>query len=298
MINIDYIQGVITMHKVPCLNLAEVMNGIYEKDGTLLIAFKDILKESGYTRFSRIYIGSSFCTPYFLHLNEALIKALCLLCEKERIKYTLVVPMFTQRYLEQGKQLIQKIVELSNGYLDEITVNDYGMMEYIHSNYKQRINLGRLFAKDYREKRYGIYFSMTIKPKIFNSIMKEFVRRYQIYGLELDLTSQKIDLEEAFENLVVGFHYPYCYQTVGNICEIGSTNLPLEQKFRANHKCEMECEHQIIHYEAAEGGHYIKHGRAVFFENKDCEIIHGNEIRLIYAPKYMEESYGHISTLK
>lgn len=286
------------MRKVPCLNLAEIMNGIYEKDGTFMIAFNDILEESRYTRFDRIYIGSSFCAPYFLNLNVNLIKSLCLVCEKEHIRFTLVVPIFTQRNLEEAKKRIQTVIESSSCYLDEITVNDFGMMEYIHNNYKMKLNLGRLLMKDYREKRYKEYFALTIKPKIFNPVMKEIMKQYHIYGVELDHTSQKIDLEEAFDGIEIGFHYPYCYQTMGNICEIGSTKLTLDQKFRANHPCNMECEHQVIHYESEEGGHYMKHGRAVFFENKDCEIFHRKEIRIIYTPKCLEESYESISTAK
>ncbi len=273
------------MQKILCLNLAEMMNGIYEKDGTFMVSVSKMLAESGYSRFTRMYIGSSFCAIYFLHASTDMIKALNLICEKERCKMTLVLPTFTERYLEKAKEKMEELLTAAGVYVDEITVNDFGMLEYIHNKFDKKINLGRLFMKDYRDKRYGEYFHSCVKPKIFNQVMLDLMKDYKIHGVELDLTHEKIDLCEAPINLSVGFHYPYCYQTVGHICEIGSTSQQMDIKFRANQNCNFECENQIVHYSSEEGGHYLKHGRAVYFENPECNIINGKEIRLIYTSK-------------
>ncbi|MDD5934127.1 MAG: hypothetical protein PUC65_00960 [Clostridiales bacterium] len=275
------------MQKILCLNLAEMMNGIYEKDGTFMISVSNMLAESGYSRFTRVYIGSSFCAIYFLHASTDMIKSVNLVCEKEQCKMTLVLPIFTEKYLDKAKEQIKKLVDAAGVYLDEITVNDFGMLEYIHNNYKQKINLGRLFMKDYRDKRYSEYFHSCVKPKIFNITMLELMKQYNIHGVELDLTHEKIDLSEAPSNLTIGFHYPYCYQTVGHICEIGSTNQSIDKKYRANYNCSFECESQIVHYTSEEGGHYLKHGRAVYFENPDCNIMNAKQIRLIYTSKQL-----------
>ena len=139
--------------------------------------------------------------------------------------------------------------------------------------------------KDYRDKRYGDYFHSCVRPNIFNRSMLHLINDFRVRGVELDLTHEKIDLCDAPFYLTIGFHYPYCYQTVGHICEIGSTGQFMDKKFRAGLNCNLECESQIVHYSSEEGGHYLKYGRAVYFENPECNIVNGNEIRLIYSPK-------------
>lgn len=272
------------MQKEICLNLAEVVNGIYEREGTLVSCLKSNLDISGYTRFNRIYIGSSFCATYFLKMTDDMMKSLCLLCEKEKVKFTLVLPMFSERYLTQAKERIQQLIHIGGVYLDEITVNDWGMMEYLSKHSKKKLNMGRLFMKDYRDKRYREYFALTLRPKIFNSRIRALIQQYPIYGMEFDLTHEKIDMSGAWDGITVGFHYPYCYQTVGNICEIASSGQTLSYKFRPNSPCHMECEQQQLTYESQEGHKYIKRGRAVYFRHPECIIENIKQIRLIYTP--------------
>ena len=38
---------------------------------------------------------------------------------------------------------------------------------------------------------------------------------------------------------IPAIYYPYCYATVGNVCEIAAINMPLDKKFRPNDK--MRC---------------------------------------------------------
>jgi hypothetical protein len=115
--------------------------------------------------------------------------------------------------------------------------------------------------------------------------MMEFIQGFRVTGLEFDLTHKEIDLIDVPKEFVVGIHYPYCYQTVGHICEAGSIHAPIEQKFRPSYPCFTECESVTLTYQSVEGVHYYKQGRAVFFENSECNIMNREEIRLIYTPK-------------
>lgn len=275
------------MRKIPCLNLSERMNTLnYQED--IHSTVHDFVKESGYTAFHRVYVGSSFCIQYFLSTTKECIRKIRSLCEQEQRKITLVIPLVTQKNLLNAKEKIQDIVLEAGEYLDEITVNDFGMLSYVSNNFDRKINLGRLFMKDYRDKRFEEYFKMPLKPKIINQIMMEFIRDYKVSGLEFDLTHREIDLIDVPSYLMVGFHYPYCYQTVGHICEAASTQVSIDQKFRPSHVCHLECEEQLLTYHTEEAIQYFKRGRAVFFENTDCEIKNREEIRLIYTPKFRE----------
>lgn len=272
-----------TMNKIACLNLADRMNGIYEKDATFSRMLNDAKKKSGYDRFERVYVGSSFCAQYFLRASKEMMTALKLFCEKERTKITLVLPMFSQKYITAGKQKIEQLLACGSDSIDEITVNDFGMMEYVKKQYEIAMNLGRLLSKDYREKRYEEYFNTTLEPKLFNNVFLDYIKAYPIQGMELDATHHTIDLRSVPEQYIIGIHYPYCYQTVGNICETASSYKELSHKFRPNAPCDMECESMTFQYMDEENNEYLKRGRSVFFTNEDCNIIGRDEIRLIYS---------------
>lgn len=259
------------------------MNGIYHRDATFGNVLNEVKKKSGYDRFERVYVGSSFCAQYFLGTSKDLLRALCLFCEKEQMKMTLVLPMFAQKYVQAGKEKTVELLSVAGDYIDEITVNDYGMMQYFTNCYHYPLFLGRLLAKDYREIRYESYFQTACEPKIFNQTMTEFLKNYPIKGVELDPTHAVIQLSEAPNNYVIGVHYPYCYQTVGNICEAASVHKELTQKFRPNHPCHMECETLLQHFCDDEQNEYIKHGRSVYFLNDKVKIEGKDHIRLIYS---------------
>lgn len=276
------------MKKISCLNLAEWMNGIYQTDGTYQV-FLDRMKEQMCEhRFERVYFGSSFCSVYFLHSTAEMIKSLCLCCEKEQMKLTLVIPVFSQSRLKEGKKKIDELLEAGGSYIDEVTVNDLGMMVYMNEKYKKRITIGRLLMKDYRDRRYEEYFRQTLIPKLFNSEFLSIADSYHVQGVEMDLTHERIDLAGIPNKYTIGIHYPYCYQTVGKICEAASSMKEVSQKFRANADCGMECEHQLGKFLVMMSGEYYKRGRTAYFDNRKCEILNRQEVRMIYSPLWKE----------
>lgn len=244
-----------------------------------------INRVAGYSRCERIYIGSSFCGQYFLHLSDSLIKELMTVCKQKGIKVTLVLPIFTQKNLKKGKEKVEALLGAYEEIIDEITVNDYGMLVYIHETYKQMgLNLGRLFMKDYREPRYEDYFNSVLKPKGFNNYLKALIKCYEIKGIEFDPTHRIIDFSEKPEGIEIGIYAPYAYITVGQICEVGGISKPIEKKFRPNEPCALECHKHRMRYFLEDNRDWRRIGKAIYFENKNPEIRGVSSIREIYAP--------------
>ena len=266
------------MKEINCLNLCDIW-GQATKDKKKII---ELIRHRG---VERVYIGSYFCGNYFINLNENDINLFFSQIQKE-IKLTLVIPIFNQSNLYIGKERIKKITTILNSFIDEICVNDYGMLQYSsdHLDMVGSISLGRLFMKEYRDPRYHSYFNRMIQPKIFTSYFSKLCKQYNIIGAEIDPTHEGIVLSEAPEGIEISMHTPLCYLTVGQICEISSLQKDIEKKFRPNDKCNYECTKYNVQYFSEENLHFIKFGRAVYFENHITKIEGTELIRIIYFP--------------
>lgn len=260
----------IRMKIIPCVNDCDILEQVIKTNDMD-------------TKIERIYIGSYFCGNYFLHIKLEDIKTL-LSHYKDKIRVTLVIPMFSQHHLEQGKRKLSYILENSKNVIDEITVNDYGMLSYIRNTYDIKINLGRLFMKDYRDPRYGEYFQQVLKPKIFTNYLAELCRKYGIEGMEFDPTHQVIDFSKAPKNISIGIHTPLCYLTTGQICEFASIPKKTELKYRPNTSCQKECQSCHLTYVDDENLTWYRWGRAIYFKNEEVCIQGVDTIREIRFP--------------
>ena len=273
------------MKQIECISLCEILEHIHEIEPSYEKIIEKINKAAGYSECKRIYMGSSFCGQYFLRLSPKRIDEFIIFCKEQDMRVTLVLPVFTQKYLLEGKKKTQELVEKYMGVIDEITVNDYGMLQYIANTYLGvKLNMGRLFMKDYREPRYEVYFNETLKPKGFTYYLNEIVKRYRVSGIEFDPTHRKIDFSEKPESVEISVYEPYAYITVGQICEVGSISKPIEKKFRPNEPCGAECYRYRMQYHMEDGRDWRRIGRAVYFENKAPELIGLQQVRRIYAP--------------
>lgn len=254
------------MQTIECLNLCDI-----------LIKDCKIVKN----KYERIYVGSYFCAEFFMHMG---IEELGIFIGSQSSKITLVVPIFSQKNLEAGKEKITHIILKYYDKIDEITVNDYGMLDYVSNSFNICINMGRLFMKDYRDPRYEDYFRSTNSPRIFTEYLDKIISKYKVKGMEFDPTHSKIDFASKPDNMVIAVHTPYAYMTTGKICEYASTNTHIDKKFRPNKSCEVECANTRIHYEITDTMDWIRIGRTIFFENRKCELINLEKARLIYFP--------------
>ena len=86
------------------------------------------------------------------------------------LKLTLVLPIFSEKDLKLAKKKIIKILQNSKSVIDEVTVNDFGMLTYIQSKFDKKVNLGRLFFKDPRDVRVNEYYSQKGNVNILSAL--------------------------------------------------------------------------------------------------------------------------------
>ncbi len=270
------------MEQIACLNFCDIMNYLDQEEETMEDTIKKTAYKAGFEHVERIYIGSYFCAQYFLHMDDRLIDDIVTLAKNKGIYLTLVIPIIPQKDLNNVLKKIEGYSEYFEDRLDEITVNDYGMLVYVHENYDVKLNMGRLFMKDYRDPRHPKYFNTVLKPKIFTKYLIPLIELNQIDGMEFDLTHEAINFEDKPKGIRIGIHTPLSYMTVGQICEYASINKELEKKFRPNQPCMKECQDMIIRYDLEDNREWVRVGRAVFFENRECKIEELNTYREIY----------------
>lgn len=278
------------MKVIQCLNFCGILEHLIRKEPDMERMIKSLCDKYTKEQVRRIYIGSSFCSHYVLRMQLNHLLELKKVCIQNEIPMTLVLPIFSEELLEPGKHKIAMILSQLEQVVDEVTVNDYGMLAYIHQTYKKNMNLGRLFMKDYRDPRYEEYFSQTLFPKIFTSYFYQLILEYQIRGLEFDKTHESIQFprEERWEGLTIAMHTPYCYMTTGQICEYGSIGKELSHKFRPGRDCKGECSSHLIHYNLGDERTWLRVGRTIFFSNPECKIIGLDTMRELYFPVSME----------
>lgn len=236
----------------------------------------------------RIYIGSYFCSQYFLQLSNKLLQDFFEYCQSSHVAVTLVVPILTEKNYQKGIEKISYLLKMYSHIIDEITVNDYGLMEYIHTTYHIPINMGRLFMKDYRDPRYLEYYETTWRPKVFTGYLDQIISRYDIKGLEFDVTHQEVDFSQKPKDILVAVHVPYTYMTVGQICEYASISKEIKKKFRPNLPCQLECLKHRTTYCLNDDRTWVRIGRAIYFDNSKATITGVEDVRLIDWPVHLE----------
>lgn len=238
---------------------------------------------------ARIYLGSYFCFPYVKNLSLQQLEEIFHHCQRTNHKITFVLPLISEKYFLDMQKRLSDITHLGRECIDELCVNDYGTLDYVVKKYQMPVHLGRLFFKDYRDPRYEDYWNGTCRPKLFNPYFKQIVEEYQVKGLEFDPIVSCIDLQQAFSGLTYSIHTPYCYITTGQICEYGSIGQPMDQKFRPNESCRMECSRLTSLYELPEGQMWYRMGRAIYFKNETCLVKGIPQIRELVFPIQLEE---------
>ena len=271
------------MELINTLNLSEIMN-FFESEEDINNLFKRMEKEN-FPPSRRIFLGSNFCSIFFTRIDIKYYFNIIKFALNNNLNITLVVPIINEGLFEKAINRIEEL-EPYFDYIDEITVNDYGMLTYIKDKYpKMKINLGRLLNKDTRDVRYKDFTEIRTIPDnlTFDKILLDDTK---INSLEIDVTHSNIDLNNT--KYVIGVHVPYLYQTYGHICEYASIGLKDEKKFRPNHLCDFECKRTFIKYKS-DVANYIKFGRTVYTKVNVPNIFGKDSVRMIYFPlDYLE----------
>lgn len=248
---------------IKCINLCDILSLERLHDENMA---KRISAYCGQYSITRFYIGSYFCQKFFLKgcREDALAELIALLNIKS---VTLVIPVVSQQDLGGAKKAIKRALANKELRIDEITVNDFGMLYYIASTYSDiPLNLGRLFFKDARDARIPDLYYGTTSISLLSHLEDDYPG-FNIRGIEIDCCSSSIRLEGQRN---VALHTPLTYVTTGNICKFASIHKEIDQKFRPNSECKMECLTNAEQYNPSKNNtdvYYYRIGRAVYMNN-------------------------------
>ena len=151
------------------------------------------MQEAGRSSVERLYVGSTFCSQYFLRQPRRVWREAFALCRRLGVPATLVVPVFSQKDLAAGCERIDRLVYGFGDVVDEITVNDVGMLAFCVERYGCSVNAGRLFSKEPRDPRYVRLFEERHTVAI-PALLTEVFRRGEVRGIEIDPTHAALDL--------------------------------------------------------------------------------------------------------
>jgi len=258
-----------------CLNLCDLL----DRTDLLNDNIQKLIHLPELVDAQRIYIGSYFCSKYFLGIDFA-EELKCFLKEHPK-KITLVVPISSEKDLLATKKQLQQL--LNKLPVDEVTVNDVGMLTSIHKSCSIRLNLGRLFFKDARDIRLPEFYKQTIHPAALD-LLNNYFTNYPIGFAEFDPISSVLDLQTNSE-IGLALHEPFGYLTTGNICKYSSIGKSITQKFRPNATCNRQCQ-GIFEVSMSKTNDYTLYriGRAVYFETERPQTVNGSFERYICFP--------------
>ena len=277
--NANEIQGVHPDNKDCVLDFREL---VYEKTLDLNIS----ILEKVFKDVKRIYAGSSFCPNYFLHCS--IFHRLIDYCRANNIKISLSICIFPQSLVTAGMQALQQLLSYGDGIIDELVVNDIGMLRYATTNIKIKTVLGRLFFKDPRDGRFPNFIGRRTTFSLLSH--RDLFEEWHPFGIEIDPISDLIDLSRLNGLLgLVALNSPFCYMSCGNLCRAASVFKPLNQKFRPSAPCALEClETASIHSDKfrKESRSLFVVGKTVYFYNPSAQVICPPKITLrrLYFP--------------
>lgn len=278
---------------IECLNLCDIQKSLFDALKSLP-KIVSLLCENNITQLQRIYFGSYFCGNYFCNMDMGQIDAIVHYSRLNKISLTIVIPIVSESLLHKTKERFSQIICKHGSYIDEVTVNDIGMQNYIINNYSLKLNIGRMLIKWSRDCRYQNLCNQIIVPDL--NIPQHLKGR--VNSVEYDLIRDTINFVNYPESIIPSIHFPYVYLTVGQICEYASIPYALSKKFRPNCICNQECSKVYITY-TNQYGNYERIGRAILYKSNFMHLLNAKSYRKIYFPfdyikEILNESIGSI----
>ena len=256
--------------------LFPALSRLYQKPAELIFNCE---QKNNFT-ISRIYLGGSFCGKLFNSTTAQQFEYFQHYCQSENIKISLTIPIFTERQLSLGKQICHNLLERYSELIDEVTINDYAMYEFIDNIFSGRILSGRLLNKVNRDPRYSKYGQEGISiPKL----------HLQISGAELDGCSSKIILENPIEDFVAAIYYPYSFISTGMICSYAAIGKDIMSKFLLDGYCPVSCGKYYTKHDDRDGNYFYHIGNSIYYLSDFPKVIGASTVRMIWFPLDMWE---------
>ena len=241
----------------------------------------------------RIYLGSSFCPQLVFSLSEWQVAELAAWLQEWGGRLTLTLPIATEATNDSLRAHAESLVRAASGVVDEVTVNDFGSFMHwgqLAQGGGPRMNIGRLLNRDPRDPRDPEYPHVRWTPALIDadwrgwSNLDRLLQTQPVAGVEFDPTHDEIELSALPGGLTAAVHGPLCYMSTGQICEYASIERGLEEKFRPNAACSLECQRNAIAYEGASGVEFLKLGRSVYYRAPQPRVLGIESYRSVYTP--------------
>ena len=254
-----------------------------------------------HTGCRRFYVGSYFCEKYFVKSIRFFLHFAAEFLMNHDMRVTLVVPIAPGRMLDAVKDSLYRAVNEFPGLIDEVVVNDYGMLNTLQDLCAQvdgqleqrgqteaetgsgiqpgtiRRIAGRLFFRNYRDPRYG--WGKDVAGRIF---FPESLNGL-IDAVDLDLVSEEMDFCAIPEEIGVHIHYPYVYATLSHSCEFASARLEDRMKFRTMLPCGNACMSGWYRTKAGDT-EYLHFTKAVYVKGPENVTYSRKPDRFVYWP--------------
>ena len=241
-----------------CLNLCELVS--HDHDSQWLTRLVARAAEANGGQCLRLYAGSYFCARYFVAFP--FWRPVACVCRELSVPLSLVVPVASQSLLAKEKEVLGVALTELGGIVDEVTVNDPGMLSYLSGGLSGgergvrnvRVNAGRLFFKDLRDVRIpGERDRMAqvagldrIHGGRYAGKLEDGSGGFAVQSAEIDQLSNFLALPRPEDlSCEIALHVPFVYMSTGMVCKYGSIHRELKLKFRPNGGCGLECQHVI-----------------------------------------------------
>lgn len=214
------------------LNLDEIINN----------AYMELYSKFGNYKFAigEVRIGCETCCNLFKFIKKDQLINQIRSIKKANIDVSLVFPVVDESNYNHCSDLL--LFLLKNSVLDNVVVNDYGMLS-LCKEYQINIILGRTFDKRLRDPRVQSELFLNGKPEDLGVFSEAYLRMYHregIFALELDCLELGIDQAIPEQLKTIYMHYPYRYITSGRICEFAGIEKENSNKYKIG-QCSMQC---------------------------------------------------------
>lgn len=261
------------------LNICDIFSRLEVTLKTIETRFFDAGK-----KYNRLYLGSYYCDHYFTQTRIEEYMDILRFSRDHDLRTTVVIPPVFQANYDAVCSLAMELLNTEEGTVDEVTVNDWGMASVISELTSVKLNAGRLLQKDNRDPRYADFFDAAYVSRSFSNFYTDFFPDQDITGVEIDCTHKEIVIPKTSRPMQVSVHGPFCYISIGSICEFASMHKMVGRKFRYADVCSRECDRASIICRTQCGRDLLRLGRSVQFENSDCCISSAIPFRYIYSP--------------
>lgn len=190
-------------------------------------AMQQLCEEAQFPYIERLEFGSNFCPLEFLRSTWDMKMQLWQgFSQRYSVPLTLVLPITNESLLPALKRRVAQLLQDYKELIDEVVVNDYGMLEWVSNSFEVNLGIGRLFSKDLRDPRYAEAFPAVYRPALLTGGLALLKEQYpRITFAEFDPAGWSVDLSGAPLGVVPALHTPYFFASTGRICEAASAQL-------------------------------------------------------------------------